>query len=173
MTLSRARLESPVGRLDLIAGPDALVAVLWERDDPRRVRLEPLVDAADHPILDRTARQLGEYFAGGRMVFDIPLEFRGPDFNRSVWQALLTIPFGETRTYGQIAAVAGGEVAHVFESWLNAYWVRFVADEDADTVSEAQDVDPSVAEAERASLERGANVKGEGQIVDPSADGGA
>jgi methylated-DNA-[protein]-cysteine S-methyltransferase len=111
VTLSRARLESPVGRLDLIASEAALVAVLWERENPRRVRLEPLVDAADHPILEGTARQLGEYFAGTRTVFDIPLDFRGPEFQRSVWLALLTIPFGETRTYGQIAQAVGRPTA--------------------------------------------------------------
>lgn len=111
MSLSRARMDSPVGRLDLIASDHALVAVLWERDDPRRVRLEPLVDAADHPILDMTARQLAEYFAGTRTVFDIPLDFRGADFQKSVWRALLTIPFGETRTYGQIAQAVGRPTA--------------------------------------------------------------
>jgi methylated-DNA-[protein]-cysteine S-methyltransferase len=111
VTLSRTRLESPVGRLDLVASDDALVAVLWERDRPDRVRLEPLVEAVDHPILEMTARQLGEYFAGGRTVFDIPLEFRGPAFQKSVWQALLTIPFGETRTYGQIAQQIGRPTA--------------------------------------------------------------
>ena len=111
MTLSRTRLESPVGRLDLVASDDALVAVLWECDRPDRVRLEPLVDAVDHPVLALTARQLGEYFAGVRKVFDIPLEFRGPEFQKSVWQALLTIPFGETRTYGQIAHQIGRPTA--------------------------------------------------------------
>jgi methylated-DNA-[protein]-cysteine S-methyltransferase len=111
VTLSRARLESPVGRLDLIANDDALVAVLWERDDPNRVRLEPRIDAVDHPILSLTAQQLGEYFAGERRVFDIPLQFRGPEFQKSVWQALLTIPFGETRTYGQIAQQIGRPTA--------------------------------------------------------------
>lgn len=111
MTLSRTRIESPVGRLDLVASDDALVAVLWERERPDRVRLEPLVEAVDHPILSLTARQLGEYFAGARKAFDIPLEFRGPEFNKSVWQALLTIPFGETRTYGQIAQQIGRPTA--------------------------------------------------------------
>jgi methylated-DNA-[protein]-cysteine S-methyltransferase len=111
VTLSRTRLESPVGRLDLVASDDALVAVLWERDRPDRVRLEPLVEAVDHPILSLTARQLGEYFAGARKVFDIPLEFRGPEFQKSVWRALLTIPFGETRTYGQIAQQIGRPTA--------------------------------------------------------------
>jgi methylated-DNA-[protein]-cysteine S-methyltransferase len=111
VTLSRTRLESPVGRLDLVASDEALVAVLWERDRPDRVRLEPLVEAVDHPILSLTARQLGEYFAGERRAFDIPLEFRGPEFQKSVWQALLTIPFGETRTYGQIAQQIGRPTA--------------------------------------------------------------
>ncbi len=111
MTLSRTRIDSPVGRLDLVASDEALVAVLWERDRPDRVRLEPLVEAVDHPILSLTARQLGEYFAGARTVFDIPLEFRGPEFQKSVWQALLTIPFGETRTYGQIAQQIGRPTA--------------------------------------------------------------
>jgi methylated-DNA-[protein]-cysteine S-methyltransferase len=111
VSLSRAGLESPVGRLDLIATDEALVAVLWERDDPRRVRLEPLVDAAEHPILNMTALQLGEYFAGTRRAFDIPLDFRGQDFQKAVWRALLTIPFGETRTYGQIALQVGRPTA--------------------------------------------------------------
>lgn len=111
MSLFRASMDAPVGRLDLIASDDALVAVLWERDNPRRVRLEPLVDAADHPILARTARQLAEYFAGKRTAFDIPLDFRGGDFQRSVWRSLLTIPFGETRTYGQIAQAVGRPTA--------------------------------------------------------------
>jgi methylated-DNA-[protein]-cysteine S-methyltransferase len=111
VSLSRARLESPVGRLDLIATDEALVAVLWERDRPDRVRLEPLVDAADHPILALTAAQLREYFAGARRVFDIPLEFRGPEFQKFVWQALLTIPYGETRSYGQIAQQIGRPTA--------------------------------------------------------------
>jgi methylated-DNA-[protein]-cysteine S-methyltransferase len=111
VSLSRARLDSPVGRLDLIASDEALVAVLWESERPDRVRLGPMADVPDHPILALTARQLGEYFAGTRKVFDIPLEFRGPEFQRSVWRALLTIPFGETRTYGQIAQAIGRPTA--------------------------------------------------------------
>lgn len=57
--------------------------------------------------LTTASRQLGEYFAGTRKVFNVPLAPVGTDFQRGVWDALLEIPYGETRTYGQIAAVIG------------------------------------------------------------------
>jgi methylated-DNA-[protein]-cysteine S-methyltransferase len=103
MTLACATLPSPVGALTLVAGDAGLVAVLWEGDAPDRVRLEPMSEQADHPVLVATIAQLGEYFAGQRRVFDLPLDFRGTDFQVSVWHALLAIPFGETRSYGEIA----------------------------------------------------------------------
>src|SRR5258708_10160080 len=59
------------------------------------------------PILAETERQLKEYFEGKRQDFSIPLDMRGTPFQRSVWQALLAIPFGETRSYGQIAKQLG------------------------------------------------------------------
>jgi methylated-DNA-[protein]-cysteine S-methyltransferase len=54
-------------------------------------------------VLLQTIRQLGEYFSGQRRVFELPLEFRGTDFQRRAWQALMTIPYGETRSYAQMA----------------------------------------------------------------------
>lgn len=107
VSLAFKRCPSPVGVLTLVATPRALVAILWEQDDPDRVRLEPMVEREDHPVLEATATQLAEYFAGRRQIFDLPLEFRGTAFQQSVWQALLTIPFGETRSYGQIARAIG------------------------------------------------------------------
>ena len=104
-TYACATLPSPVGRLTLVATPDSLVAVLWEQDDLRRVRLEASTLRAqdDHPLLQLAAAQLREYFAGTRRAFTVPLHFAGTDFQRKVWHALLSIPFGETRTYGDIA----------------------------------------------------------------------
>ncbi len=58
-------------------------------------------------MLVETARQLGEYFAGERRVFDLPLGPDGTGFQRLVWRALGTIPFGETRAYGTIAHAIG------------------------------------------------------------------
>ncbi|WP_180113832.1 methylated-DNA--[protein]-cysteine S-methyltransferase [Acinetobacter sp. YH12063] len=107
MQLSYQFLDSPVGQLKLVAHETALVAVLWENENPNRVRLAALVEDLQHPILLKTAQQLNEYFAGKRQQFDLPLDFEGTEFQQQVWQALLTIPFGETRSYKQIAAQIG------------------------------------------------------------------
>jgi len=98
---------SPVGNLKLVVSDAGLAAILWENDDPRRVRLDNVVEQNSHPVLLETERQLREYFAGERRVFDLKLDFAGTEFQRKVWTALLTIPFGETRTYGQIAQQIG------------------------------------------------------------------
>ncbi|WP_180008536.1 methylated-DNA--[protein]-cysteine S-methyltransferase [Acinetobacter sp. YH16057] len=107
MQLSYQFLDSPVGQLKLVAHENALVAVLWENENPNRVRLAALVEDLKHPILLKTAQQLNEYFAGKRQQFDLPLDFEGTAFQQQVWQALLTIPFGETRSYKQIAEQIG------------------------------------------------------------------
>jgi methylated-DNA-[protein]-cysteine S-methyltransferase len=98
---------SPVGELTLVADDRGLAAILWEDDRPGRVRLGALAEKADHPVLLETERQLGEYFAGERRTFDVPLSFAGTDFQKRVWAALLAIPFGETRSYGEIAHQLG------------------------------------------------------------------
>jgi methylated-DNA-[protein]-cysteine S-methyltransferase len=104
MTLSYKTIASPVGALKLVASDIGLVAILWENDDPARVRLGTMVEDAEHPVLVRTEEQLREYFAGSRRHFDVPLDLRGTDFQKRVWARLLAIPFGETRSYGAIAA---------------------------------------------------------------------
>jgi methylated-DNA-[protein]-cysteine S-methyltransferase len=107
VTLSYKTIASPVGELKLVASDAGLVAILWENDDPARVRLGMMAEAAEHPVLVRAEEQLREYFAGNRTHFDVPLDFRGTGFQKSVWAELLAIPFGETRSYGQIAAKLG------------------------------------------------------------------
>lgn len=100
-------IDSPVGRLKLVASERGLAAILWENDNPRRVPLGEVTDSPDNPILVATERQLREYFAGDRRAFDLPLDFQGTQFQKQVWSALLTIAFGETRSYAQIAAQIG------------------------------------------------------------------
>ena len=107
MTLHFKTIWSPVGELTLVADGHGLAAILWENDKPGRVRLGAMTEKADHPILVETERQLGEYFAGERRSFDVPLSFAGTDFQKRVWAALLAIPFGETRSYGEIADQLG------------------------------------------------------------------
>src|SRR5580693_1887724 len=98
---------SPVGELKLVASDEGLVAILWENDNPKRVKLGALVENSDRPILLETERQLKEYFQGKRKSFSLKLDLMGTKFQNDVWQALLAIPFGETRSYGQIARQLG------------------------------------------------------------------
>ena len=107
MKLAFMEMASPVGTLKLVAHETALVAVLWENENPKRIRLAELIEQTHHPILLETQKQLTEYFAGKRQQFDLPLDFEGTEFQKKVWQALLTIPFGETRSYRDIAEQIG------------------------------------------------------------------
>ena len=111
MQLSYCYMASPVGQLKLVANEQALVAILWDNENPKRVRLAELIEDVSHSILLNTQQQLSEYFSGQRKVFDIPLDFEGTDFQKQVWSALLTIPYGETRSYKQIAQQLGNEKA--------------------------------------------------------------
>lgn len=103
MTYAYKTMKSPVGELKLVASDKGLAAILWENDKPRRVRLDPGLEDKNHPVLLEAERQLNDYFSGKRKSFSVKLDFRGTEFQKKVWAALLTIPFGETRSYGQIA----------------------------------------------------------------------
>lgn len=105
------RMMSPVGQLKLVASHEGLAAILWDNDRPGRVPLTVVAKDERHPVLMEAERQLRQYFAGERRVFDLPLDFSGTEFQRKVWQALLTIPFGETRSYTQIAEQIGAPKA--------------------------------------------------------------
>ena len=100
-------IASPVGALKLIATDAGRSALLWPNDDPKRVRVGDLIAAAEHPILVQTERELRAYFAGERTSFSVPLAATGTPFQKKAWAALLTIPYGETRCYGQLAAQLG------------------------------------------------------------------
>lgn len=101
------KIASPLGTLTLVAGDAGLVAILWPEERPGRVPVRAEAEETPHPVLDEAERQLSDYFAGRRQWFDLPLDFRGTAFQRQVWAELLKIPFGETRSYGAIAAEIG------------------------------------------------------------------
>ncbi|MGA8670033.1 MAG: methylated-DNA--[protein]-cysteine S-methyltransferase [Terracidiphilus sp.] len=111
MSLVSKTIDSPVGKLKLVASEKALVAVLWENDDTSRVRIGESVRSQTNRVLIETERQLGQYFAGKRRYFEVPLDLRGTAFQRNVWEALLAIPFGETRGYGELARQLGNPQA--------------------------------------------------------------
>jgi len=111
MTLFYKEIESPVGKLKLVASSNAMVAVLWERERPNRVKLDTATLAPQQPILLETERQLVEYFSGGRTEFDLPLQPDGSEFQKKVWRALREIPFGQTRSYLDLARAIGSSKA--------------------------------------------------------------
>jgi len=111
MTLFYKEIESPVGKLKLVASSNAMVAVLWERERPNRVKLDTATLDPQQPILLETERQLVEYFSGGRIQFDLPLQPDGSEFQKKVWRALREIPFGQTRSYLDLATAIGSSKA--------------------------------------------------------------
>jgi methylated-DNA-[protein]-cysteine S-methyltransferase len=111
MNYSYKTMPSPVGLLTLVASEKGLAAILWENDDPDRVQLGPLEEDKKHPVLMETERQLKAYFAGTLDRFSLQLDFTGTDFQKKVWKALTTIPFGETRSYAEIAKQIGNPSA--------------------------------------------------------------
>ncbi|MGE5361234.1 MAG: methylated-DNA--[protein]-cysteine S-methyltransferase [Bacteroidales bacterium] len=104
-SMACAWLESPVGRL-LVAGDDeGLRYVLFAEG---RDHVEPKDGwVEDAGRLAEPLRQLTEYFSGGRRRFDLRLAPHGTPFQQRVWQELLTIPYGETRSYGELARQIG------------------------------------------------------------------
>ncbi len=124
--LRRRTMVTPIGPLELVAGPGGLRAVLWPGEDGSRVvrALRAAAPAAslaavgessaDAPGADRAVAhldlaevQLEEYFAGTRRVFDVDLDPAGTDFQLRVWMALRAIPYGRTTSYGEQAAALG------------------------------------------------------------------
>ncbi len=111
MSYTCKTIDTPVGQLKLVANGDRLSAILWQNDKPGRVRLGAMREDPERPVLLETQRQLQEYFAGKRDSFALELDFAGTAFQKQVWQALLTIPFGATRSYSQIARQIGNPKA--------------------------------------------------------------
>jgi methylated-DNA-[protein]-cysteine S-methyltransferase len=100
-------IASPLGPLTAMTDGAALTVLDFDRDG---------VDSADVPaaaaaLLERAAAQVGEYFAGARMTFDLPLAPAGTPFQQAVWRALLAIPYGATASYVDVARRLGQPAA--------------------------------------------------------------
>ena len=95
-------IATPLGTLQLISDGESLVKIAfpdWHYDVPECT--------VENPALAKTRAQLDEYFAGNRQHFDLPLAPSGTTFQKAVWAALSEIPFGEVRSYGDIAKGIG------------------------------------------------------------------
>jgi len=98
-------IDSPIGPITLIADGEALVEVRFANAPD--VAADHARPADDDPVLQRAASQLGEYFDGRRTDFDVPLDPRGTAFQLVAWDALRTIGYGETVSYGEQARRLG------------------------------------------------------------------
>jgi methylated-DNA-[protein]-cysteine S-methyltransferase len=103
--LAERHIDSPLGRLRLVADAVALHAVYFA--EQARAGAEALPEAAEHPVLATAASQLADYFAGTRTTFDLPLAFSGSAFQGRVWRGLLDVPFAAQWSYAQLAAHVG------------------------------------------------------------------
>ncbi|MEO5844736.1 MAG: methylated-DNA--[protein]-cysteine S-methyltransferase [Caldimonas sp.] len=103
---AQCRIASPLGTL-LLARTHAGLAGAWFEMQKHHPDAIDAPERDDDPLLTATASQLGAYFAGERSGFDIPLDLQGTTFQRDVWQVLLGIEAGATRSYGEIARELG------------------------------------------------------------------
>jgi len=105
----RCFVDSPLGRLRLVASSRGLVGLYFP--EHRHARSIEAEEVERHPVLDSARRELAQYFAGQRTHFETPLappeERGGTPFQLAVWNALVAIPFGETRSYGDLARSIG------------------------------------------------------------------
>jgi methylated-DNA-[protein]-cysteine S-methyltransferase len=105
-------VDSPIGPLTLVRDETGLTGVYypghWTRPD--RNSFGPQVDSSDDHGFDEAIAQLTEYFAGERRDFDLPLNPRGSDQARQVWQLIAEIPYGQTTSYGELARRLDGDL---------------------------------------------------------------
>ena len=99
-------INSPVGPLTLTEHDGALCGLEFGE-----VSFEKAAVPGDSPLLRQAEKELGEYFAGERKVFTVPVSLSGTDFQLKVWHALADIPFGEVCSYGDIAKAIGSPKA--------------------------------------------------------------
>jgi methylated-DNA-[protein]-cysteine S-methyltransferase len=120
-TLLYSRMKSPVGVLLLGMSVSALVVLAFDPKLPDRLAGRAVRWQESHEATERACQQLEEYFAGRRRKFTIPLDLRGTEFQKRCWNELLHIPFGQTRSYAQIARAVGSPNAFRAVGQANHY----------------------------------------------------
>jgi len=98
------RMNSPIGRLEIIAQGDSIVGLTIERDGELPHDSTP---EKKNSALVTATKQLGEYFSGRRREFSVPVSLAGTPFQKSVWDSLAAIPFGAVRSYGEVGMTTG------------------------------------------------------------------
>jgi methylated-DNA-[protein]-cysteine S-methyltransferase len=111
MGLGYAEYQSPIGTLRVIGDETGIKRLeLFESDWEKFLEKHPDIQQ-DQELCGEAVRQLDEYFRGKRKEFDLPLSINGTDFRKKVWNALISIPFGEVRSYADVAKMIGNPKA--------------------------------------------------------------
>lgn len=98
-------IASPIGKINIQASEEAVHAVLFvKKEQEENVSLS---ETSSHPLLQKCVAQLNEYFAGERIIFDLPLQQKGSAFQQTVWNQLLKISYGKTISYMELAKRTG------------------------------------------------------------------
>lgn len=110
-------LQTPIGVIYIEENGEAVTALRFDEENEKKYRLDApakeikFLTESGTDLLKRAGNQLIEYFQGKRTEFTLPLAPQGTDFQKKVWKALCTIPYGQTKSYGQIAAQIGNPKA--------------------------------------------------------------
>jgi methylated-DNA-[protein]-cysteine S-methyltransferase len=102
------RIDSPIGRIEIIGNGEAIVSLAIERDGT--LPCDGVPEQGD-AVLDRAVEQLDEYFAGHRRDFDLPLSLAGTAFQLAVWEQIAELDFGEVVSYGELGLGTGRATA--------------------------------------------------------------
>ena len=102
------RTDSPIGRIEIVSDGDAITSLSIERDGSL-----PFDELDDNPsaLLELAVKQLGEYFAGKRTTFELPIAPHGTPFQREIWNQLSGIEWGDVRSYGELGLATGRSTA--------------------------------------------------------------
>lgn len=104
----QSSLTTPLGRFTLVADDEGLCALHLPTEQKTLESADRTIPLELHPLLAESGRQLLAYLQGRLFTFDLPLSIHGTPFQQQVWEELMSIPYGQTRTYGELAQNLGG-----------------------------------------------------------------
>jgi methylated-DNA-[protein]-cysteine S-methyltransferase len=111
MKIGYGQYQSPIGTIRVIADESGIKRIeIFDDQWDEYLKNNPEI-VENQELCSEAIRQLDEYFNGKRKQFDLPLSIEGTDFRKKVWQALLTIPYGEVRSYAEVAELIGNPKA--------------------------------------------------------------
>lgn len=100
-------INTPIGELEVLASPKGIVSISHMLEDHQSNKVQDNANPSSIKYVNEAISQLEEYFNGIRTTFDLPLKLEGTVFQKKIWNALLSIPYGETLSYKELAITVG------------------------------------------------------------------